>query len=175
MFNATKRKSSTLELVFGSRSGRMDVTPDGKKATHQAGSTSHEFVLCKQSFSEGVHDWKIRIDAMNNNEWIFFGVNTLSPHEELTYARNHTGAFGLSSGSYSFINGSMTSVTLGVSRCFRPGDVIHMNLNCDTQTLTIREPTRNFEYVINNLTRGSVWHPMVNLYGALDSVSLNFD
>jgi len=172
-FKATKRKSAGVSLTFVSKSARVDISNEGKTATHQAGSSSHEFVFCQEAFSKGTHEWKFRIDSMNNNEWIFFGVNTLGPQEQTTYNRNHQGAFGLSSGSYNFINGSMVNVNLGVQRCFRTGDIIHVTLDCDGGILTLREPTRNFTHVISGLTPNADWYPMVNLYGSLDSVSVH--
>jgi len=172
-FNATKRKPPGVNLTFVSKSSGIEISQDGKTAMHQNGSMSHEFVFCQESFSTGVHEWKFRIESMTNDQWIFFGVNRLEPHEHASYNRNHQGAFGLSSGSYNFINGSMISVTLGVQRCFRTGDVIHVILDCDNHVLTLREPTRNFVHVIPELTPGVAWHPMVNLYGSGDSVTLN--
>jgi len=156
-------------LEFGAASSAVTLSNSNRTATN---SVNHHFVLGNQSFTKGKHEWRIHIDKLEKNDWLFVGLTSTVPSTSNSF--NLPSTYGIASMNQLYEGGKVTypSFSLPYTPYFKEGDSIAVTLDCDTNSLKITELNRK---VINhkiNLPAGKTWYPHYNLRGRNDQITL---
>jgi len=143
-----------------------------KNSTDSNGSTISDgcqYLLGSEKFSEGVHEWKIRIDTWVGT-WLLIGVTNEIPESE-TMSYNFRGSYGISSNNQFYQAASETSTSYSTPY-WRLGDTIECTLNCDGHTFEIRNKSTSFYHNISLPSSKHSWYPHFVLYSINDSISI---
>ena len=137
---------------FNCCSSGVTLEEGGQVAVHDQ-TTSHDYVLGKNLYSQGTVNLKLKLESLRNNKWMFVGVTKASDNQSLPSGSNCAscewrGSYGWVLGCDSgrvWQNGSyaIDQTLLNVSK---QGDTVKLVLECEAGKLSLHLP------LVRNLT-----------------------
>jgi len=156
-------------LMFGETSSFVTKSNGNKTVTN---SVNHHFAIGSQAFSHGKHEWKIKIDKLENNTWIFIGIIGEIPQTSNSFQLPTS--YGIASMNQLYEAGKISypNYVTPYTPYFIEGDTIYVSLDCEGNMVTVREGARG---IINHrilLPANKSWYPHINLRGRNDQVTI---
>ena len=162
-----------------------EIVPDEKFNLHSTGVTlaeggivavhdstySYKYVLGDNIYREGVVKLKLKIESLQNNNWMFVGMvkGDVVPQNDTSYC--WPGAYGWALGSAGrvFKEGSITNDD-AVKNLTKTGDTVDLVLDCDAAKLSLHLPSGHQFHM--DLSKSQTWRLHVNLYGTNDKIRI---
>ena len=118
-----------------------------------------------QSSSAGVHTWRVRIDALDNNYWIMFAVAQQKLLSDSSYG--DASVFGVASQGQIYRAGQpVYSPNVVPNQPFHAGHFIVCCLDCDRGVFEIKNESDAQTYRVEGLPTGTAFVPHINAYRA---------
>jgi ubiquitin-protein ligase len=157
----------------------------GDTAVVSYGSMAHQSILANQCFSEGVHQWTIKVKSIVRSKvghdiQHFIGITNVSggpkkAHKMLGSNGSYIGATSSSWGYYAasghIFNGSRVNNKPYGER-YGKGDTVTVFLDCEQRTLSFALNGRHQGVAFNNLP-SNAFYPAVSLYYKNDSATIS--
>jgi hypothetical protein len=159
--NIMKKDKFSKKLIYNNISLNADCTI----ATHNYNS-GHGFVFGKKTYISGVVNFSLKIEYLQNNNWMFLGIISLVTLNQNSY--NQKTSFGWSRSNLVYIDGQDGYVDY---IDFISGDLVNLILDCDNKKLSLKLLRINKEYFLT-LPYSGPWRLHINLYGSNDSIRI---
>jgi hypothetical protein len=116
-------------------------------------SQGHSTARCHEEYSSGQHQFRFKIEQMNRNNWMYFGI--VSKNVSLQDRSSNTPTtFGWTTQSFVFLNGSGHSGYNGYKSDMAQNDILELFLDCDGQKIRLtNERTNNIHEIDVNVTQ----------------------
>jgi hypothetical protein len=164
LIKATQTPST---LVLNRCSKTITLRENGLKAENGA-QHGYGWVLGNPFPKTGIHCWECKV-VLGANAWMMLGVCAGIPTSETSY--NFQGNWGVITNNGCYITGG--AIQSGMFPA-KSGDVIHLLLNCSSQTLAVKNVTQNhrFTTIITGIPTNGELSPHFNLHDARDSIQV---
>jgi len=126
---------------------------------------AHEWALGSQVVSTPM-EWKTRIDTLENNHWILFGVCLTVPASNDSYS--HADTYGIANQNQTYSAGQNIGRQ---ANSYAQGDMILCQLLDDR--FVVRNETQNWTENVP-IPTGRQWYPLFGLYGSGDGITLQW-
>lgn len=152
------------KLIYNNISLNADCTI----ATHNY-NPSHGFVFGKKTYISGVVNFSLKIECMQNNNWMFLGIISLVTLNQNSF--NEKTSFGWAGSNQVYIDGKNNQGYDGYIGDFISGDLVNLILDCDNKKLSLKLLRINKEYFLT-LPYSGPWRLHINLYDSNDSIRI---
>ena len=142
---------------------------DGKTAVHSSNDKSHEYVLGSNVYSEGVIQWKLKLESFQVNHWMFVGImeGVPNPYE---FSARWPGSYGFALGSASgiYTNGNYQPSN-SLKNLTKQGDTVTLTLDCSSSKLSILTAGQTFHQTLQSC---KTWRLSIGLYEKNDKIRI---
>ena len=148
------------------------ILENGLVAEHN-GSTSHAEVRGSTKYSTGTHKISLKIEKMENNNWMFWGIMSQNtPMQNNSYSS--TSANGWAKYGQVYLNGKNSGGYNGYQGDIIENDILHLILSCDNRTIELENERTKQKYSIPIDLSGCPfpWQLHINLYGSNDRIQI---
>jgi len=132
--------------------------------------TGHAFLIGTKIFSKGKHAWRVHIESLSGQQWIFIGICAVSARSKLKkLSFDDPTAYGFSSTNQRYFGGVQRRYRLRHSPTpidWRIGHPVDVLLDLDEGSLSFCNPITKASWQLAPLPKGEKWVPHFNLHTA---------
>ena len=155
---------------FNLHSTGVTLQEGGKVAVHDA-TRAHKYVLGDNVYRQGIVRRKLKIEALQNNEWMLVGMVKGDVVPQNDTSCNWPGSYGWSlANSGSVWKNRSRTTDYALMNLTKQGDTVELVLDCDAAKLSLHLATGQQFHI--DLPKAQTWKLNVGLYGANDKIRI---
>ena len=166
----------TLSEIFNSHSPGVTLEEGGQVAVHNQKAVN-EYVLGENLYSQGTVNLKLKLESLQNNNYMFVGVIKANDNQSLASVSDSasckwSGSYGWSLGSSGgtvWENGSYT-VNRMLMSVSKQDDTVKLVLECEAGKLSLHLPTGQKFNI--DIPKAETWRLNVNMIYPGDKIRI---